>query len=190
MTRSVCKTLQSDVAQDEAREALATVQATSAVFCGFTDSEVDALSDHFSVMTFDKGQTILERGETGTWFGVLLSGTLSVVINPEIVFVQHPGTIIGEMAMWQSDSVRSATLKGAQPGVIATMLVTELPQLVLDHPQAGAKLMRCMAQSAMSKTLSNTRNSRRHRSCPNHASFAARPCAGLRALHPTSATVG
>ena len=31
--------------------------------------------------------------------------------------------------------MRGATIKGAEPGLIATMLVDEMPQLVLAHPE-------------------------------------------------------
>ena len=105
-------------------------------FRGYDEDETCSIADYFSVMSYDKDQTVLEQGEPGTWFGILLSGTLSCEIGSH-TFTTNPGAIIGEMAMWQADSVRSATLKGGEAGLIATMLVDELPNFVHMCPGAG-----------------------------------------------------
>lgn len=134
------KTLQSEVTKDDAVGLLTFVQSISTSFRGFSEDETVALAEYFSVMRFEAGQTIVEQGETGTWFGILLAGTLQCEIG-SLTFTTQAGAIVGEMAMWQSDSVRSATLKGGEPGLIATMLVAELPGFVATCPDAGAKLM-------------------------------------------------
>ena len=71
----------------------------------------------------------MQKGESGSWFGVLLSGTLTVKITDTILIPIPAGAIIGEMAMWHRGAERSATIVGGQPGLIATMLVDEIGSL-------------------------------------------------------------
>ena len=59
--------LSSDVSASDAESALAFVQTFSTSFNGYTDEEISTLSSHLSVMTFDEGQTVVEKGEPGTY---------------------------------------------------------------------------------------------------------------------------
>ena len=70
--------LESEVSQVEAESMFTYVQSISSSFRGFTDAEVPALVELFSVMRVESGQTLVQRGEPGTWFGVVLSGTIIV----------------------------------------------------------------------------------------------------------------
>ena len=152
--------LQSEVTVEEAEEMLTLVQNVSEKFRGFSEEEVSVLAEHLSVMKYDEAQTIVEKGEHGTWFGILLSGILGVELPGGVVIPLHAGAIIGEMVVYNRASVRAATLRGQHPGLIATLLVSELPGLLGSHPAVGAKLMRILGGSALHKQLDNIQ--RRH----------------------------
>lgn len=145
--------LVSEVSLEEANSMLTYVQAISTSFRGFEDEEISQLTEHLSIMRFDTGETLVERGEDGTWFGILLSGSVSIVL-PDGGNIELPaGNIIGEMVIWVDGTKRSASMKGGEPGMVATMLTTDLPKFVSAHPAAGLKLMKLMGKSALSKNL-------------------------------------
>ena len=75
------KTLDSEVSTEEAEALLTFVQTISSSFRGFLADEVTVLSENLSVMRFDEEQVVMQKGESGSWFGVLLSGTLTVKIT-------------------------------------------------------------------------------------------------------------
>jgi len=112
------------------------------------------------VMRFEHGETIVEQDEVGTWFGVLLDGTLSCQISESVKITRAAGDLIGEMAMWQPGATRTATMVGDQPGLIATLLVSELGDFTEEFPELGYKLIRLMGYSAIHKQLDATRGLR------------------------------
>ena len=57
--------MESDVSDQEAEELLTYIQSTSEGFRGFSPEEISVLASGLSVMSFDKGQTIIEKGEPG-----------------------------------------------------------------------------------------------------------------------------
>jgi CRP-like cAMP-binding protein len=151
--------LKSDVDEQDAEGLLALVQSTSTSFRGFKEDELPVLAENMSIMQFDEGETVLEQGEPGSWFGVLLSGTLRIDLPPQkpggepLVIRRVAGDIIGEMAMWQPGEGRTATMKGEEEGLIATMLVSELATFVREFKAVGLKLMRLMGTSAIGKSM-------------------------------------
>ena len=82
--------LQSDVSVDEVIEHIAFLQSCGVGFKDFDSDEVQSLSEALSVMKFDEDEKVVEKGETGTWFGVLVSGTLKVLL-PNITITVQPG---------------------------------------------------------------------------------------------------
>ena len=101
------KTLDSEVSTEEAEALLTFVQTISSSFRGFLADEVTVLSENLSVMRFDEEQVVMQKGESGSWFGVLLSGTLTVKLTDTILIPIPAGAIIGEMAMWQMRGFQS-----------------------------------------------------------------------------------
>ena len=128
-----------DVSQDEAEGLLTAVQGVSKSFHGFTDSEIVVLAQAMNVQRFREGQTILEQGELGSWFGIVLSGQLSVVLPDGSTITIQEGAIVGEMALWQRHAARSATVCGRDTGVIAAMVVSDMNTLVIQHPVVNSR---------------------------------------------------
>ena len=129
------KALASDCTEEEAFEKLFDIQQHCEVLHGFNSSDLQLLASHLSVIRYTEGQTILQQGEAGSWFGVLLSGSLKVAITGLDIVVRE-GSMVGEMAMWQAGATRGATMVGKDEGYIGTMLVDELREFV--HAQVGA----------------------------------------------------
>jgi len=133
--------LHSEISHEQIIEHIDFIQSCGRGFRGFGSSDVAALAEAFSVMKFDANQIVINKGETGTWFGVLLTGTLKVLLPTAeqerdratkgvVTISMQPGAVIGEMAVWKEDSIRNASMEGGEPGLIATMLQEDLPQFV------------------------------------------------------------
>ena len=141
-------------------EMLLYVRGISSVFKGFDEDQLEVLSENMSFMEFQTGQPVMQKGEQGTWFGVLLSGSLAVeLVDGELVI--RPGALIGEMAVWGGPNARrSTTMKGRHAGLIATMLLSELQGFVASFPEVGNLLMRMLGRIALEKQIDNMKRER------------------------------
>jgi CRP-like cAMP-binding protein len=79
------------------------------LFRGFTRTQVKALLDAAKEVEFRAGETILEEGEIGEDFHLLLEGQATVSVGGREVARAKPGDYFGEMA-WIDRGVRSATV--------------------------------------------------------------------------------
>ena len=68
------------------------VQAVSDHFRGFSEDECTTLAAAMSILTFQKGEQIIAKGEIATWFGVLLRGSLSVTNRSAHLEPRQAGT--------------------------------------------------------------------------------------------------
>ena len=66
--------------EDDGARLLVEAQANSQYFRGFLQ-DIDVLTKALSIVHFDPAETILQEGEPGTWVGLLLSGSLEVIVG-------------------------------------------------------------------------------------------------------------
>ena len=152
--------LESEISNEEAEGLFTYVQTKSAQLQAFTEAEIALLVQLFSVVQFQEGQTLVQRGEPGTWFGIILTGTMDVVLPTGAVIALPPGNIIGEMVIWVEDSRRQATMQGGSDGLVAIMLRSELPAMMDHAPELMIKLLRIMGSSSFVKQLDNVKRER------------------------------
>ena len=147
-----------DIAASYLSEAISTSGMGGVV--DMSELEIMVLAEHMSVVRFAKGDEIIKVGETGSWFGILLSGSLCLEIAPGQPRQElRQGAVIGEMAIWNRSARRSASVRaGSEPGMIASFLVSELEEFMEDLPDVGSKLMRMLGRMALSKQASNLRD--------------------------------
>ena len=149
--QSISKLLTSTVDTGEAERLLTTAMATSETLSGYTKDEVGLIADNMSIVNFESAQDVMREGEPGSWVGVILSGTMVVVIKETDVGTVSTGAIVGEVALWSPDSRRTATMRGKDAGVVAMLLVNELADFVTAHGRVGLKLMRQFGTAALQK---------------------------------------
>ena len=149
--QSISKLLTSTVDTGEAERLLTTAMATSETLSGYTKEEVGLIADNMSIVNFESAQDVMREGEPGSWVGVILSGTMVVVIKETDVGTFSTGDIVGEVALWSRDSRRTATMRGKDAGVVAMLLVSELADFVTAHGRVGLKLMRQFGTAALQK---------------------------------------
>ena len=124
--------LGSDETKEDAITMLTEAQTYARGFTGFLD-HADALAECLSITRIDKGETIMQQGEQGTWVGILLRGNLDIIVHGRCVFTVEPGNFVGEMILW-TGGVRQGTVVAATPGVLATILVSARLLVVRSPP--------------------------------------------------------
>ena len=67
----------------------------------FTDENLVDLVEILDIVPIRQGDHIIKQGEEGTWVGMLLLGTLDVVVNGTKVASMHENTLIGELGYFE-----------------------------------------------------------------------------------------
>lgn len=126
--------------EDDGARLLVEAQANSQYFRGFLQ-DIDVLTKALSIVHFDPAETILQEGEPGTWVGLLLSGSLEVIVGGKCLRVMQPGDFVGEMILWFG-GVRQGTVRGgAEGGVVGSVLVSELHELSQIQPELTMRFL-------------------------------------------------
>ena len=155
--------LREEVGLKEKEALFGALATTNSEFDVFTEADIQALSNHdgppFRARTFSRAS---RRG--GSWFGILLIGTLRVdVLSGDARHIRR-GSLVGEMAPWQNKRhTRTATIAGHESGIIATMLVAEFKMFAEQYHDTALKLMRLLVESALKKQHENMRAARQVR---------------------------
>ncbi len=76
--------------QDQAESLLLSAQSQSRFLFAFNHADIAALAQHLSILSFDAGELIMQRGQLATWVGILLSGELSAIIGDSVVGTTRP----------------------------------------------------------------------------------------------------
>jgi signal-transduction protein with cAMP-binding, CBS, and nucleotidyltransferase domain len=80
------------------------------LFEGLQESELATLATHFDVEEFDPGHSPAKFGQHGYAFFVLAGGVARVEVDGVVVEHLEPGAIFGEMALFEPNSRRTATV--------------------------------------------------------------------------------
>ena len=110
---------------------------------GWSQAELGSLARQMPLSTFSDGEHLIRSGERGTWFGLLLAGTLGVEMADGREVLLEAGDVVGEMAMWEPEGTRGANVRALSTGTLATMLIDDLGSFLEDCTAAGGKLLRC-----------------------------------------------
>ena len=164
----------SEVSASKAVECFEVLQVLSPAFGRvFDDAEsVKALASTLLISRFGAEQEVVREGEASTWLGIILSGEL-LVRRPgqDKQEVLSPGALVGEQALWRPGAPRTETVHGkATGGLIATILIDELPALCADHPAAAAKLLTFVGRVGAGRQLDAMREAARQPPPPSHGS--------------------
>ncbi|WP_306120215.1 MULTISPECIES: glutaminase A [unclassified Roseitalea] len=120
------------------------------LFAGLTPAELRLVETAVQAMQFDRGQTILKKGDRAALFFVIARGVVSIELpregGPPIRIASlGPGQFFGEMALLE-DGVRSADVIAEEPVVCYAMSVERLMAISQDHPRIAMEVLRNMAR--------------------------------------------
>ena len=135
---------------------LRSVQTISTQFHGFDESEVQRLAASMTVAEFKENETVVQKGERASWFGLVLRGTVRAVITAEVSFNIYRGEFLGEQSIFERSAngntpIRSATVVGATDGILGLFTFKELEAFINDEPALGLKLVDVLGSSSVAK---------------------------------------
>jgi CRP/FNR family transcriptional regulator, cyclic AMP receptor protein len=115
------------------------------IFAGCTKKELNEISRLATEVAVKEGQVLTREGEHGIEFGIVLSGTASVMQKGIEVNRLEAGGHYGEMALID-DGPRTATIVATSPMSIAVVARPEFGQLLDEVPQLAVAIMRSLAR--------------------------------------------
>ena len=147
--------LKSDVEDEEEAELLLSKAAASSRFLtSLTHEDIGFMARHFSIFSFDQGEVIIQRGETATWMGVVLAGSLIARVQGKQVGQMGIGTIVGEIAFF-AGGTRMADVHASEKGFIASVMISEFGKFFVDAPSTAYKLVRLLGSSSVFQITRN-----------------------------------
>ncbi len=149
------KILANEVASDaDAESLLLNARSHSVYLAGMDQRDLTRLAAHLSILSFSVGQRVLQKGQDASWVGIVLSGTLSALVEQQVVGTMAAGAFVGEIAFF-TGGVRLADVDGASEGYIATMAHDNLTSLFASSTHTACKLVRALGRSALSQLATN-----------------------------------
>src|SRR4051812_27897588 len=116
------------------------------VLAELEDKELTRLSKDLTERTIASGTPIVSEGRGGIGFFMILDGHANVVIGDEVRATLGPGDHVGELALLDGDSPRSATVVADGDVRTAAMTAWQFRPFVKDHPTVAWRLLQTLAQ--------------------------------------------
>lgn len=123
----------------------------SPLFAGFTNREIDSVTETAKERSYASGDKIIEEGEIGRGFYLLLEGTAQVRKGGTILADFGPGDYFGEMALLLEDTPRTADVVATSAARCLAITQWDLRALMQVHPDISHKIM-----AELAKRLRNT----------------------------------
>ncbi len=120
------------------------------VFQHFQTDELRIVTRYLSVKSFTVGETLMRKGEAGTFLCVILSGEVDIIDENVVLVTRSAGDLLGEIALIRS-SPRMADVVAITDGEIAVMHYHDIEQFKLKHPRLAVKLVGILTESTMKK---------------------------------------
>ena len=103
------------------------------------DLSVDWLKPFMKSVRFSAGHILFQRGDHGDRLFMLLDGE---ILLQEISVTLHPGSVIGEIALFSSDHLRTQTARCLTDVHLLWIDESELAQLCYQNPSVSFHLLR------------------------------------------------
>jgi CRP-like cAMP-binding protein len=123
----------------------------SALFAGFSNREIESVTETAKERSFAAGEKIIEEGEIGRGFYLLLEGTAQVRKGDTVLANFGPGEYFGEMALLLEDTPRTADVVATSSARCLAITQWDLRALMKVHPDISHKIM-----AELAKRLRNT----------------------------------
>jgi CRP/FNR family transcriptional regulator, cyclic AMP receptor protein len=92
------------------------------------------------VRAFPVGSTLMEQGDEETSIAFLLAGTVEILVNGHPIAARHAGNHVGEMALLDPLSRRSATVRATELTVAAVVSEYDFSNIAQQHPHLWRRL--------------------------------------------------
>ena len=92
--------LHSEGSSEEMLQMIQELHGSTAVhnqfFNGLSEGDLECLAGSITLLDYDKGDVIVSSGEIASWFGILMSGKMDVIMNSKVIASMSPGDFLGE----------------------------------------------------------------------------------------------
>ena len=116
----------------------------------FLEHDIRYLWKYMDIVPFSKGDEIIKQNETATWVGLIVRGSLNILVNDHAVAEMQAGELVGELG-WFEKQKRTADCNGSEAGVIAALTYERIEQLTHDNNLVGQKFCNFLAGNAIEK---------------------------------------
>jgi CRP-like cAMP-binding protein len=113
----------------------------TALFASFTDKEIARVIAGSKERQFDEGAPIVEEGDQGWGFYLILEGSAQVRKGDTVLADFGPGDYFGEMALLLDDTPRTADVLATAPTRCIVITQWDLRGMVQAHPEIGVRIM-------------------------------------------------
>lgn len=129
---------------DWSRKDLTNLLGDVALFSRCTRRMRATVARHMETASLPAGSTLIEEGEEGDAFFLILSGTVSVKKGAQTVAEQGPGAYFGELALLDGEA-RSATVVANEDVTVAVLGVRMFRTLLREFPDMTLELLAGLA---------------------------------------------
>ncbi|MBW3665857.1 MAG: cyclic nucleotide-binding domain-containing protein [Actinobacteria bacterium] len=114
------------------------------LFASCTRAELNHVAQMSEAVHFDDGQTLVEEGEDGGGFYVIVDGSAAVAHAGEEVAELGQGEVLGELALLLQ-APRTATVTATEEVRALRIDPRRFRSMLLEHPKVAVKLLEVLA---------------------------------------------
>lgn len=128
-----------------AKEGIIQVLKDNILFRGLSGAELKYISNFVYERHYQTGEPIFHQGDRGV--GMYMIGSGKVAITTEGLSSEHfvtellAGSFLGEIALVDPDSVRTATILAVEPTTLIGFFKPDLMEIVARRPATGVKIL-------------------------------------------------
>ncbi len=119
----------------------------------------EEIADICEIQEFPEGSELLRQGDETNEVYLVLTGTISIIVNGQAVASRGPGDTVGEMAAIQPTQVRSATAVATATSVVAKLDEEQFSDIANRYPT----IYRTIARELSRRLLERNKLVRSHR---------------------------
>jgi CRP-like cAMP-binding protein len=120
--------------------------ADTPLFAELAEGDLEILRSWIESEDVSVGQHLTQEGASGYAFFVLHEGTAQVQIEGAVVRTLSAGDYFGEIALFEDEGRRTATVVVTSPGVVWTLFGTRFRQLQAQYPDIAAAIQRSASE--------------------------------------------
>lgn len=118
-----------------------------AMFRSLPPNELGKLVKRLKPIEVEKGEVLFKEGDQGDKVYIVVTGELEVIReigtpDEHLVTVSQSGNFIGDMSLFVSNGIRSATVRGRKKSALVEMSIKDFEELLESSPIMGLKVMR------------------------------------------------
>jgi CRP-like cAMP-binding protein len=118
-------------------------------------SELAKLKKYLAYKTFEPGETIFGKGETGQYMAFVVSGNIDIFIDETLLGVIEPGQLLGEMAIFMKGYRRTAMARAKDQVSILKLERSDIDTLIETDLKLAMKILYRIGQTLATRLFDN-----------------------------------